>query len=283
MIALIKGAGDLASGVAHRLRKSGIPVIMTEIEEPTAIRRTVSFAQAIYDDKIEIEGIKGIHVYDAQKAMQIAENGDIPILIDPEAKSAEIIKPRVVVDAILAKYNLGTTIRDADIVIALGPGFTAGIDAHAVIETKRGHDLGRVYLEGTAIPNTGVPGEVGGKSIERLLRAPAAGVFLGIRKIGDFVKKDDIVATCGTVPLKSQIDGYLRGILYDGLEVEEGMKVGDVDPRCERYHCFTISDKARALGGAVLEAILYFNYLKSGRDEIAKTRKSFFDKALRRN
>ena len=280
MIVLIKGAGDLASGVAHRLRKAAFSVVMTDIEEPTAIRRTVSFCQAVYDHQVEVEGIKGIHVNDEEEALRVVAKGDIPILIDPGAISKEILKPHVIVDAILAKRNLGTTISDADIVIALGPGFTAGIDAHAVIETKRGHDLGRVYLEGTAIPNTGIPGEVGGKSIERLLRASADGIFMGIRKIGDFVKVGDIVATCGGVPLKSQIDGYLRGILYDGLPVEAGMKVGDVDPRCERYHCFTISDKARALGGAVLEAILYFDKMKD-KSELPKSQTNFFRWSLR--
>ena len=261
MIVLVKGAGDLASGVAHRLRKAAFSVVMTEIEKPTAIRRTVSFAQSIYDGKVEVEGIKGIHVKDVEDAFKVMENGDIPVLIDPDVKCKEIIKPHIIVDAILAKVNINTTIEDADLVFALGPGFTAGVDCHAVIETKRGHDLGRVYLEGTAIPDSGVPGEVGGKSIERLLRATSDGVFQGIHKIGDYVKENETVATCGGVPLKSQIDGYLRGLLYDGLEVFEGMKVGDVDPRCERHHCFTISDKARALGGAVLEAILYFESL----------------------
>ncbi len=254
---LIKGAGDLASGVAFRLHKAGFPVMMTEIAQPTVIRRRVSFAQAVYDGQAMVEDVAGVLVPDVAAGLAVQLQGQIPVLVDPEARCRQVLRPEVVVDAILAKENLGTHIQEAPMVIALGPGFEAGKDVHAVVETQRGHDLGRVYLQGTAIPNTGVPGEIGGKSLERLLRAPAAGVFAPCRRIGDLVQAGETVATCGGQALVSQIDGYLRGILQEGLTVEAGMKVGDVDPRCQESHCYTISDKARALGGAVLEAILY--------------------------
>lgn len=256
ILVLIKGAGDLATGVAHRLFRAGFRVLMTELAQPTVIRRTVSFAEAIYTGENNVEGISA-RVATEDNWQEVLAQAKVPVLVDPEAKIIGQAKPEVVIDAIIAKKNLGTNPRLAPVVIALGPGFSAPEDAHAVIETQRGHDLGRVIYRGQALPNTGVPGEIGGKSWERVLRAPRDGVFQSQAQIGDFVQAGQVVGHVEGVPVSSLLTGYLRGILRDGLEVHEGMKIGDVDPRAEKSHCFTISDKARALGGAVLEAMLY--------------------------
>ncbi|MGI6284774.1 hypothetical protein MHOCP_19810 [Moorella humiferrea] len=256
-LVVIKGAGDLASGVAHRLYKAGFAVIMTEVPRPTAIRRTVAFAEAVYAGRVTVEGVTAGLAAGPEEALDKTRKGEIAILVDPEAKVIKALRPEIVVDAIMAKTNLGTRMDQAPIVIALGPGFIAGRDAHAVVETKRGHYLGRVIWEGEALPNTGIPGEVAGFSEERVLRAPADGVFKGLKTIGVAVTAGETVAVVGKVPLYARIDGVLRGILHDGLEVHKGMKVGDIDPRGERDYCFTISDKARAIAGGVLEAILH--------------------------
>ena len=176
-------------------------------------------------------------------------------MVDPQAACRSFIQPQVLVDAILAKRNLGTSIQDAPAVIALGPGFTAGVDCHAVVETMRGHNLGRVYYQGSALPNTGVPGEIGGFTKERVMHAPAGGTFRAIHKIGDRVEAGEAVAQVDGVPVITHISGILRGILTDGLQIPQGMKCADVDPRCQPNNCFTVSDKARSLGGAVLEAM----------------------------
>lgn len=256
-LVVIKGAGDLASGVAHRLYQSGFAVIMTEIPRPTVIRRAVAFAEAVYSDTVTVEGVTARLTPSPAAALAATGQGEIAILIDPGAEVITAVKPGVVVDAILAKTNLGTRLDQAPIVIALGPGFKAGRDAHAVVETKRGHYLGRVIWRGEAAANTGMPGEVMGYTEERVLRAPAGGTFRGCKAIGDPVTAGETVAMVGGVPLPARISGVLRGILHDGLEVTQGMKVGDIDPRGERDYCFTISDKARAIAGGVLEAILH--------------------------
>jgi len=260
---LIKGAGDLATGVAYRLHRAGMLVAMTEIPKPTAIRRAVAFAQAVYSGAHTVEGITARRVESLEEIFKAWERGEIPVIVDPEARIRESLKPQVLVDAIMAKRNTGTSIKDAPIVIALGPGFTAGVDCHAVIETNRGHYLGRVILEGQAQPNTGIPGEVGGESERRVLRSPADGIFHPLKEIGEFVEEGETVAEVNGMPVKARISGVLRGILYPGLEVRQGMKVGDVDPRGVREHCFTISDKSLAVAGGVLEAILYFKRLLS--------------------
>ncbi|MGI9951773.1 selenium-dependent molybdenum cofactor biosynthesis protein YqeB [Moorellaceae bacterium AZ2] len=257
-LVVIKGAGDLASGVAHRLWRAGFRIIMTEIPQPTVIRRTVAFAEAVYQGSVIVEDLKGRLVRNSEEAWQVASRDEVAVLIDPQARVVEELRPPVVVDAIMAKANLGTSIHQAPVVIALGPGFQAGRDAHAVIETMRGHYLGRVIFQGEALPNTGVPGEVGGYSAERVLKAPAEGIFQGLKEIGDQVQAGEAVALVGGIPVVTAISGILRGLLHDGLWVSKGMKVGDVDPRGEREHCFTISDKARAIAGGVLEAILFF-------------------------
>ncbi len=258
-VVLIKGAGDLASGVGLRLHRAGFRVAMTDIPLPTAIRRSVSFCPAVTQGEAQVEDVTGRLAKAPAEAETIWARGEIPVFIDPGAECRHFLRPAILVDAILAKANLGTSMGDAPIVIALGPGFTAGVDCHAVIETMRGHNLGRVYYQGSALPNTGVPGDVGGYTKERVMHAPAAGVFRGIHKIGDQVKAGEAIGLVGDTPVRTQISGVLRGILADGLEIPLGMKCADVDPRCQPANCFTVSDKARSLGGAVLEAILHFS------------------------
>lgn len=253
-LALIKGAGDLATGVGLRLHRAGFGVVMTEIAQPTPVRRTVAFAEAVYDGAAVVEGVEAVLAEDRHDVETVLRSGKIPVLVDPKAVCREWLQPLVLVDAIIAKRNLGTTIGDAPAVIALGPGFVAGRDCHAVVETMRGHTLGRVLWEGEALPNTGVPGEIGGKGAERVLRAPGPGVFRATAEIGDQVVKGQVVGYVGDLPLVSNLDGVLRGLLRSGLEVTQGFKMGDVDPRAERANCFTASDKSLAIAGGVLEA-----------------------------
>ena len=258
MLILVKGAGDLATGTAVRLYRAGFQVVMTDIAQPTAVRRTVAFSQCIYDGQTTVEGITARKAENRDQVRDILAAGEIPVLVDPQAAILAQLPFMVVVDAILAKKNLGTTISDAPIVLALGPGFTAGTDCHGVIETKRGHDLGRLILEGSAIPNTGVPGDVGGYTTERIIRSPADGPFEPVAQIGQQVNLGDVVAKVNGIPVTAQLTGIVRGMLPAGIPVTAGMKSGDIDPRCEVRHCFTVSDKARAIGGGVLEGILYF-------------------------
>ncbi|MBC9783703.1 EF2563 family selenium-dependent molybdenum hydroxylase system protein [Heliobacterium chlorum] len=253
---VIKGAGDLASGVAHRLYRSGFVPVMTELEHPLVVRRTVSFAEAIYSGEATVEGVTAKRVMNLEEAMEYRRKRIIPVLPDVSGQVILEMRPHVLIDATVAKENLGTSIDDAPVVIALGPGFYAGKDVHAVVETKRGHYLGRVIWEGPAIANTGIPGEIGGFSHERLLRAPVDGTFTAVKAIGDLVKAGDIVGNVGGHPVESTIPGMLRGLIKDGITVTSGMKIGDVDPRADRDSCFTISDKARAVAGGVLEAML---------------------------
>jgi len=259
MVVLIKGAGDLATGVAYRLKKCGFDIVMTDISKPTTVRRTVAFSQAVYDNNVEVEGIKATLACGIQEAWNVIKQGNIAIIVDEKAEIIKELKPDVVVDAIIAKKNIGTNINDGPIVIALGPGFTAGIDCHCVVETKRGHYLGKVIYNGSAIPNTGVPGDIGGYTNERIIRATNDGRILPISKIGDYVEKGDTVAYVNETPIFAEINGIIRGMLQKDVSVFKGMKSGDIDPRCEKNHCFTISDKARSIGGGVLEAILYLN------------------------
>ncbi len=257
-LVVVKGAGDLATGVACRLVRSGFPVVMTEIPSPTVVRRSVAFAQAVFDGETEVEGIRGILAATAADAAAVAHSGRVAVLVDPGAACVAELRPAVLVDAIMAKRNLGTRPGDAAIVIALGPGFRAGRDAHAVIETNRGHNLGRVLLEGEAEPDTGVPAPVGGRGAERVLRAPADGPFRAASAIGDFIAEGQVLGQVEGQSLYAPFDGYLRGLIQSGVEVRAGMKIGDVDPRAAREHCFTVSDKALAIGGGVLEAALCF-------------------------
>lgn len=257
MLVLVKGAGDLATGAAHKLHRCGFKVVMTEIPQPTVIRRTVSFAEAVYEGVQVVDGATARLVKSEVDAKAVLENSEIPVLIDPTAERSLRLKPDVVVDAVIAKQNTGTRIDDAPLVIALGPGFKAGQDAHAVVETQRGHDLGKVILDGCALPNTSVPGMIGGYARERLVRAPADGVFEPTAEIGSHVTQGQIVGYVGCNPVKVEIPGVLRGLLRDGLRVSKGMKIGDVDPRDHVEHCYSISDKARCIAGGVLEAVLW--------------------------
>ena len=267
MLALIRGAGDIASGIALRLCRSGISVVLTDLPRPTVIRRTVSFADAITSGTMTVEDVTARFAADAQQAKELLAQGVIPVLADPKCRCREELKPDVVVDAILAKRNLGTRITDAPIVIGVGPGFTAGEDCHAAVETMRGHALGRAIYRGSALPNTNVPGLVGGFAGERVLRAPADGVFTGVKKIRDFVRQGDVVGYVAGAAMCATISGVLRGLLADGVEVTRGMKSGDVDPRGEASYCDTVSDKANAVAGGVLEAILRLSGALSEKTE----------------
>ena len=262
VLVAVKGAGDLATGVIHRLKRAGFAVMATELPHPTVLRRTIAFAEAIALEHMTVEGITAQHAHSIEDTRVILENGFVPILIDPDGIVFKHMHPDVLVEATLSKYNSGINMKDAPIVIALGPGYEAGVDVHAVVETNRGHNLGRVYLEGKAEPNTGVPGTIGGYAGERLLRAPCAGRLYAVHQIGDQIREGEVVAFVKSgeveVPVTAAIPGILRGLVRDDLMVSSGMKVGDIDPRAIREHCFTISDKSRAIGGGVLEAILYF-------------------------
>lgn len=253
---MIRGAGDIASGVALRLWRAGMRVVMTEIARPTTIRRTVAFSDAVTNGEQRVEDVLARRAMDADEARALLCAGILPVLVDPDCASLARLRPDALVDAILAKRNLGMTILDAPVVVGVGPGFTAGVDCHAVVETMRGHTLGRVYYEGAALPNTNVPGLIGGFAGERVLRAPADGVFTGVRSIGERVEAGETVGSVDGVPMQSTISGVLRGLLADGVTVKKGMKSGDVDPRGEAAYCDTASDKALAVGGGVLEAIL---------------------------
>ena len=256
---LIRGAGDIATGIALRLYRARFQVVMTDLSRPTAIRRTVCFSQAIVHGETTVEGVRAVFAEDCAAAEQIMAQGDIPVLADPQCDCRKALCPNALVDAILAKRNLGTALTDAPVVIGIGPGFTAGEDCHAVVETMRGHTLGRVIYEGSALPNTNIPGLIGGYAGERVLRAPADGIFTQLLDIGAEVKAGDIAGTVGGEPMRCTIDGVLRGILPSGTPVHKGMKSGDVDPRCQPEYCTTASDKALAVGGGVLEAILHLS------------------------
>ena len=255
MFVMIRGGGDIATGVALRLWRSGMDVCLCEIPAPTAIRRTVCFSEAVRRGEATVEDVTA-RLCEVEEIPDLLDQRTIPVLIDPEGETIPALAPDAVVDAILAKRNLGTTLDMAPVVIGVGPGFTAGVDCHAAVETMRGHYLGRVLYEGSPLENTAVPGLIGGYAGERVLRAPADGLFRAVRAIGDQVRSGDVAGYVGDVPMVCTIDGVLRGLLPDGTPVHRGMKSGDVDPRCEIGHCFCASDKALAVGGGVLEAIL---------------------------
>ena len=257
---LIRGAGDIASGIAVRLYRCGFTLAMTDLSKPTAIRRTVCFSEAIIHGTCTVEGITAERAASREDADNIWQRDHIPVFADDAGTTLPLLRPEAVVDARLAKVNLGTSLTDAPIVVAVGPGFTAGLDCHAVVETQRGHYLGRVIYEGAAAPNTGVPGNIGGYTVERIIRAPKAGTFHPVHAIGDQVQANEIVAYVDDEPVTCQIGGTLRGILPEGTRVHEGMKSGDVDPRCKPEHCLCASDKALSVGGGVLEALLHFGY-----------------------
>ena len=257
IVILIRGAGEQASGIAHCLFRAGFRICLTEISAPLAVRRGVSFCEAIYEGEKDVEGIRASIAKSREEIDLIWEKGEIPILIDPQNQIKNSLCPQVVIDATLAKRNLGTFITDAPLVIGMGPGFTAGKDVHIVVETQRGHNLGRLIFTGEAEPDTGVPQPVHGFGRERVLRSPCNGPFTSVRNIGEMVSAGDIVAQVAGEPVSALISGMIRGLIRSGTQVTKNLKVGDIDPRGDYLSCFTISDKARTLGGAALETILW--------------------------
>ena len=254
----IKGAGEMASGVACRLYNAGFRrMIMLEIDRPIAVRRAVSFCEAVYDGRQTVESITAEKVTVPDQIAAAWSRQTIPVLVDPDGEIITRWTFDVIIDAILAKKNLGTRKSDADLVMALGPGFEAGNDVDCVVETQRGHQLGRIYWKGSAAPNTGVPGEIGGYSSERVLRSPCDGSFKPVHAIGDPMSKGEVIGHVDGSPLTAELDGILRGLIRTGIPVRKGMKIGDIDPRGDRSYCYTISEKSRAIGGAVLEAMLH--------------------------
>ena len=317
LLIICRGAGDLATGIIHRLHRAGHRVIALETDYPAAIRRQVSFCEAVYDGSAAVEGVTARLVpvltdaetdtesatetdaeigteidtetysglndtptaniasekWDRSDIEAVLEAGEVPLLIDPTGESIALLKPDVVIDAIIAKRNLGTTIDMAPLVIGVGPGFTAGHDVHLVIESMRGHNLARIITDGMAQPNTGVPGNIAGFTSERVIHAPAAGYIHDVRKIGDIVQKGDEIARIypdkGSfdnelseyVPVNATITGIIRGLIREGYYFREGFKIADIDPReSELTNCFTISDKARSIAGSVLEAVSAFEH-----------------------
>lgn len=256
MLVFIRGAGDLATGIAVRLHNAGFAIVMTDLEQPLAIRRTVSFCSAIQEKRYTIENVHAVSVSSIQEVRHAIQQNEIPIFANGEELIKKELSPDIIIEATLAKRNLNLTAKDARIVIAVGPGFTAPQDCHAVIETKRGHYLGKIYYNGSAIPDTKIPGNIGGYTKERLLLAPADGTLNTKVEIGSSVHAGDIVATVNNEPMIAQISGMVRGLLPNGTIVTKGMKSGDIDPRNEKDYCYSISDKARAISGSVLEAIL---------------------------
>lgn len=259
-IIVVRGGGDLATGTIHRLASAGLRVLVLEAERPAAIRRQVSLCEAVYEGQATVEGLTAVRIADTGEAEAVWAAGRVPLLVDPMGESISKVKPAVVVDAIIAKKNLGTHRDMAPFTIGLGPGFTAGVDVDVVIETSRGHNLGRVIKDGTALPNTGRPGNIGGYTVERVIHSPAAGVMRDIRAIGDTVAAGEKIAwvetTGGDVEVKASISGIIRGLIREGYPVTPGYKIADIDPRLgELANCFTISDKARCIAGSVLEQV----------------------------
>lgn len=254
---VLRGGGDIASGIAHRLKRSGFKVVILDIEKPLCIRRMVCFSEAMYSGQIEIEGIKGVKVNSLEEIYDELNKSNIPIFVDEKAEIIKELKPDVLVDAILAKKNLGTKRDMAPITIGIGPGFEAGLDVDFVIESNRGHDLGKVIDRGSAQDNTGLPGLIMGYSAERVIRATANGEIRHFVHLGDIIEKGTLISKIGDSQVIAEISGMIRGLIKDGTPVVEGLKIGDIDPRGYNIVPDTISDKARAIGGGVLEAILY--------------------------
>ena len=262
-VVLVRGAGDLATGTILRLHNCGFRVLAVECARPSAIRRRAAFCEAVFDGTATVEGVTARLIDQIEQADAVWNAGEIPLIVDETASCAAACAPAVLVDAILAKRNLGTTRDMAPITIGLGPGFTAGGDVDAVIETMRGHRLGRVIYDGAALPNTGVPGSIAGFAAERVIHAPASGAMTFVRSpepvdIGSIVRKGQTIGFVGGVPVTATLDGVLRGLIREGYPVTEGLKIADIDPRAQEVqNCTTVSDKARAIAGGVLEAMLH--------------------------
>lgn len=256
-LVIIRGAGDLATGCAIRLHEAGFAVVMLDLEKPTVIRTTVSFATALYEGSHTVEGVQAVRC-SFEDALGTALSGVVAVVADPDGKLISLLRPDVVLDAVLAKRNLGTNRQMAPLTLALGPGFSAPEDVNAVIETKRGHTLGRIIRNGRAIENTGIPGIIGGFGKERVMHSPCEGVFNAVCRIGDIVGENTVIAYVDDTPVITTIAGKVRGMLTSGLHVPQGFKVADVDPRGESTDHTTVSDKARAIAGGVLEAVMHF-------------------------
>ena len=256
---IVRGGGDMATAVVHRLWRAGFRVLVLECAHPSAIRRQVAVCEAVYEGSAEVEGMAALRIGLAQEAQAVFDRGCVPVLVDPKGESIGVLRPEVVVGAMIAKRNLGTHMEMAPLTVALGPGFCAGADVHAVVETMRGHNLGRIIESGFAAPNTGVPGNIGGYAAERVIHAPAAGRLTAVRNIGDRVQQGETIALIHgeqEVPVPASISGIIRGLIRDGYAVTEGFKIADIDPRYGEYaNCFTISDKARCIAGSVLELV----------------------------
>ncbi len=256
-LVLVRGAGDIATGAIQKLVRAGFMVVATEIAQPSAIRRQVALSEAVYEGSWTVEDVTAVRVGSIPEAYSAMKSGQVAIMIDPACNLLSQLQPLAVIDAILAKKNLGTSRGMAPITVALGPGFIAGEDVDVVIETMRGHNLGRLIFKGQALPDTGVPGLIEGKGKERVIHAPVAGTLHTIAEISDTVEKGQMIADIDGHPVVASMDGILRGLIRDGFTVTQGFKIADIDPRdSEKENCFTISDKARCIGGAVLEAIL---------------------------
>lgn len=268
-LVVVRGGGDIATGTIYKLFQCGFPLLVLEISNPSCIRRTISFCEAVFDKTVIVEGVRAQKVFSVEEAYLAYQEGKVPVMIDPEGKTIKEVSPLVVVDAILAKRNLGTTMEDAPVVIGLGPGFTAGKDVHAVIETKRGHNLGRVIYHGMATPNTGIPGVIAGYGKERVIHAPFEGSLHIEKQIGEEVQKGDIIARIDENPVFATIPGILRGILREGYYVNLGLKMADIDPRLEeKDNCYKISDKARCVAGGVVEAILHLTQQLARKSDV---------------
>ena len=254
---LIRGGGEMATGIAHRLHQCHMRVVITEIATPTSVRRNVAFAEAVYEGAQTVEGVKAVRITACDEAYAVWKQGQVPIFVDPDASIREILKPAVLVDATMTKKNGAAKLTDAPVVIGVGPGFTAGIDVRAVIESNRGHHLGRVIWDGAAEFDTGIPASVDGYTESRVLRVPQTGIFKALRAIGDLITIGESVGEVNGEAIKAEISGQIRGLLRNGIQVEQGIKAGDIDPRGQRGYCDSISDKSRAIAGGVLEAVLH--------------------------
>jgi xanthine dehydrogenase accessory factor len=256
VLIVVRGGGDLASGAIYRLHRAGFPVIVTELDAPLFVRRAVCYGEAIYSGSITIGGVTARRASSVEQGRRILESGEVAALADPDGLTLSELKPPVIVDARMEKVNLGTRLNDAPLVVALGPGFTAGVDCHVVVETNRGHDLGRAIYEGSAEPDTGEPGSIQDKTHSRVLRAPVSGHVQPAAAIGDTIEVNQVIARIEDVSIPAPFRGVLRGLIHERVLVTAGMKIGDLDPRARRENCFTISDKSLAVGGGVLEAVL---------------------------
>lgn len=288
---ICRGGGDLATGIVHRLHRAGFRVLVLETEHPAAIRRQVSFCEAVYEGKATVEGVTAQRIDSVSEMEEVFAGGCVPLLVDPKGEAVAELQPDVVVDAIIAKKNIGTTKEMAPLVIGVGPGFTAGVDVDLVIESMRGHNLARILEEGSALPNTGIPGNIGGFTKERVIHAPAEGFIKNIRQIGDVVEAGTTIARIyenmdesgnfggSFVPVQATITGIIRGLIREGYHFPKGFKIADIDPReGERKNCFTISDKARSIGGSVLEAVC--RYIKQdGRKNMNEKKLTHFNES----